>query len=240
MSIWTRIIGSATRLAGDGPLASLIAALDPASGTRSDGDADATKQIAFTIGVVALGAKMAKADGLVTADEVAAFREVFKVPPEEVKNVGRIFNMARRDAAGFEPYARQIARLLNDRPRVLEDLLHCLFHIAKADHVVHQAEIDFLRAVAGIFGFEEADFLRIRAHHMAPEQCDPFLVLGVAHDASEEQVRRAYRQLVRDNHPDKLIAQGVPQEFLDLATAKLAAINEAYDRITRQRALSRA
>lgn len=238
MSIWQRIIGGATRLAGDGPLAGLVAALDPTGGAGGEGG-DATQQVAFTIGVVALGAKMAKADGVVTADEIAAFRQVFKVPPEDVKNVGRVFNMARRDAGGFEPYARQIAKLLADRPRVLEDLLHCLFHIAKADNVIHPAEIAFLEAVARIFGFSDDEFLRIRAHHLAPEASDPYLILGIAHDASDEEVRRAYRALVRENHPDRLIAQGVPQEFLDMANDKLAAINDAYKRIKDGRALNR-
>ncbi len=156
-----------------------------------------------------------------------------------MKNVGRVFNMARRDAGGFEPYAKQIAKLLSDRPRVLEDLVHCLFHIAKADNVIHPAEIEFLEAVARIFGFSDDEFLRIRAHHLGPEASDPYLILGVAHDATDEEVKRAYRALVRENHPDRLIAQGVPQEFLDMANDKLAAINEAYKRITSGRALNR-
>ncbi|MEQ9642970.1 MAG: TerB family tellurite resistance protein [Alphaproteobacteria bacterium] len=239
MSIWQRIIGGATKLAGEGPLAGLVAALDPTGGSGEGEPGDATQQVAFTIGVVALGAKMAKADGVVTADEIAAFRQVFKVPPEDVKNVGRVFNMARRDAGGFEPYAKQIAKLLSDRPRVLEDLLHCLFHIAKADNVIHPAEIEFLEAVARIFGFSDDEFLRIRAHHLGPEASDPYLILGIAHDAGDEDVKRAYRALVRENHPDRLIAQGVPQEFLDMANDKLAAINEAYKRITGGRALNR-
>jgi len=203
-----------------------------------EGESNGTKQIAFTIGVIVLGAKMAKADGVVTRDEVRAFREVFHVPPEELKNVGRVFDMARRDATGYEPYARQVQRLFRDNPAVLEDLLHGLFHIAKADNVIHPAELEFLAGVAEIFGFDELDFQRMRAHHMPPDASDPYVILGVPHEAGDDEVRRVWRRLAREHHPDKLVAQGLPQEFVELNSRKLAAINEAYERIQRQRGLN--
>jgi len=185
-----------------------------------------------------LGAKMAKADGVVTRDEVRAFREVFQIPPDEVRNVGRVFDMARKDASGYEPYARQVARLFSDNSAVLEDLLHGLFHIAKADGVVHPAEIAFLKGVAEIFGFDELDFQRIRAHHMAADAADPYVILGVPHDADDDEVRRAYRRLIREHHPDRLIAEGLPQEFIDLGSQKMAHINDAYERVRRQRGIA--
>lgn len=235
VSIWQRIFSGSALPALGGAIGALLGRI---AGGRGDGEGDGTKQIAFTIGVIVLGAKMAKADGVVTRDEVLAFREVFDVPPEELKNVGRVFDMARRDAAGYEPYARQIQRLFRDNPAVLEDLMHGLFHIAKADNVIHPAELVFLQGVAGIFGFDELAFQRIRAHHMPPDASDPYLILGVAHDAEDEEVRRTWRRLVREYHPDRLVAQGLPQEFIDLTTDKVAAINEAYERIRRQRGLS--
>src|SRR5690606_16747978 len=153
---------------------------------------DEAHSIAFTIGVIVLGAKMAKADGQVTRDEISAFKEVFQVPPEEMKNVGRIFNPARRDAHGFGPYARQLGQMFKGRPRVLEELLDGLFHIARADGKVAEAELEYLRKVAEAFGFGEADWARIRAANMGPDQRDPYTVLGVRHDADDETIKAAY------------------------------------------------
>jgi DnaJ like chaperone protein len=239
MSIWGKIIGGVGGFALGGPLGALLGgfaghAVDRLTGATA-GSKDATRQIAFTIGVIVLGAKMAKADGQVTRDEVDAFKQVFHVPPEEMKNVSRVFNLARQDAGGFEPYAKQIARLFEPGSRVLEDLLHGLFHIAKADNVVHPGELEFLASVAGIFGFTEDDFARIREYHMGPDEADPYTILGVPHDAGEHEIRTAWRQLIRENHPDRAIAEGLPQEFIDLANQKLAAINNAYDQVMRQR-----
>ena len=240
MSIWGKVIGGVAGFAVGGPIGALLGS---AAGhlmvdkRRAAAGRDGTKQIAFTIGVIALGAKMAKADGVVTPDEVAAFKEVFHIPPEEMKNVGRVFDLARRDAHGFEPYAEQIASLFADSPQVLEDLIDGLFHIAKAANVMHPAELEFLRDVAAIFGFDDNEFARIREGHLGPDEADPYQVLGVARDISEGDLKTAYRKLIREHHPDTLIAQGLPQEFVDVANGKLATINDAYDRIEAERGL---
>lgn len=245
MSIWGKIVGGAAGFALGGPLGALLGAVVGhgfdriAEDARAPDGIDATKRIAFTIGVVVLGAKMAKADGFVSRDEVAAFREVFQVPPSEVRNVARIFNLARRDSAGFEPYARQIAGMFPPGSPVLEELLRCLFHIAKADGMVGEAELTYLRAVAGIFGFTPAGFDRIRRSELVPDAEDPYAVLGVPDDADDDTVRAAYRRLAREHHPDRLIADGMPEEFLEMANRKMAAINTAYDAIRRERAPER-
>lgn len=241
MSVWGKILGSAVGLAAGGPIGALVGAVvghvaDRASETADE--PDATKEISFTIGVIVLGAKMAKADGIVTRDEVTAFRQVFQVPPHEVRNVARVFDRAKKEAEGFEPYARQLARMFHNNMAVLEDLLDALFHIAKADDVLHPAEIEFLQQVASIFGFSDADYERIQAGHVAEGDQDPYAVLGVNRDASDSEVKSQYRKLIRENHPDTLIAQGVPQEFVDIANDKLAAINDAYDQIQKHRGFS--
>ncbi len=209
------------------------------SSKRSQGEAtaDPTKQIGFTIAVIALGAKLAKADGVVTEDEIRAFRRVFKVAPEEMKNVARIFNLARRSVAGYEPYARQVAGMFADNPVVLEELLGCLFYIAQADGTVAEEEVLYLQNVARIFGFSDADFSRLRAEHIGPDAADPYTILGIAPDTDDDETKSAYRKLVRENHPDRLIAQGMPEEFIEVANDKLAAINAAYDKVAAQRGL---
>lgn len=241
MAILGKIIGGAAGFALGGPLGALVGAVAGHAVDRlrhpEESSDDATRQTAFTIAVIALSAKMAKADGKVTPDEIAAFRQILDVPEEELKNVGRVFDVARQDARGFEPYARQVAKMFADRPAVLEELLDALFHIAKADRIMHPQEEVFLREVASIFGFDDAKFARIRAAHLGGVSADPYAILGVTSAASDDEVRSAWRHLIKENHPDKLIAEGMPQDFIDVATRKMASINEAWDEIRKQRGL---
>jgi DnaJ like chaperone protein len=235
MSIFGIIVGgTAGFIALGGPLGALLGA---AAGHAVDRWRK-KKTKSAPGAVIALGAKMAKADGIVTRDEVDAFKQVFHVPQDEMQNVGRIFDQARKSSLGYEAYAEQIAGMFKRQPTVLEELLDGLFHIAKADGQVPEAEIDYLQSVATIFGFDAAKFARIRASHLGADKTDPFVVLGVAHDAANAEIKAAYRKLVRDNHPDRLIAKGMPKEFIDVATDKLAAINSAYDRVARERGIT--
>ncbi len=241
MSIWGKILGGAAGLVIGGPFGALMGAVAGHAVDRfrnGQEPADATRTIAFTIAVIVLGAKMAKADGVVSRDEIRAFREVFHVPPEEEKNVARLFDQARRDADGFEPYARQVGRMLKDSPAVLEELLNCLFHIAKADGEVAEAEQRFLRQVADLFGLGDEAFARIRATHLGPDQRDPYAVLGLDRTASDAEVKRRWRDLSREHHPDRLMAQGMPAEFIEVATKKMAVINAAYDAVATARGMA--
>jgi len=227
MSIWTLI---AEKLAAIGE--SVGAFLKDVAARRAT---PPERSVAFSIGMIALSAKMAKADGVVNEVEIAAFKQVFHVPDRELSAVARVFNLAKKDVAGFEFYARQMARMFEARSAVLEDVLDGLFHIAKADGAFHPAEHGFLEQVATAFGFTPADFARIRARHVVVAD-DPYLILGVDHGADVETIKARYRALVRENHPDRHIAAGVPQEMIELATERLQKINEAYDRIMRGRA----
>lgn len=241
MSIWGKFAGAAAGFALGGPLGALLGAVaghyavDKKTGGVADDESRPQRQIAFTIGVIALGAKMAKADGQVTRDEVDAFKQVFHIPAQEMKNVARVFNLAKQDVAGYESYAGQLAGLFGKGSPVLEDVLDGLYHIAKADGVVHPGEAEFLESVAAIFGFEGADFARVRERHVQPDQEDPYVILGVSRDMSMAGIKKAYRKLVTENHPDKHIAAGMPEEFIELATEKLAHINDAFDRIEKER-----
>ncbi len=233
MSIWGKVSGAAAGLLVGGPVGALVGAV--AGHFIFDRETD--PGVAFTIAVIALAGKMAKADGIATEQEFAIFLKIFSVPPHEEANVRRVFNLARQDVAGFEAYAGQSARLFMGNPAILEDVLDGLFEIAKADGVLHPAESAFLERVAEIFGFTPNEFRRIRATHFAPELTDPYVILGLSYVAGEDEIRQTYRRLVRENHPDSLIARGVPEEFIRLANDKLAAINGAYEKIQAERGL---
>ena len=237
MAIWGKVLGAAAGLAVGGIAGHAYDKMQGERGPAGD-EPSLAKQTTFAIAVVVLSAKMAKADGTVTRDEIEAFQQIFHVPPEEVKNVGRLFDQARKDSHGYETYAKQVHRLFQDNPAVLEELLGGLFHIAKADGVAHPAEINFLKNVSAIFGFDEATFERMKVAHLGTDMDDPYVVLGITHAATDAEVRSAWRALMREHHPDTLIAQGMPEDFVELATEKVATINVAYDTICKQRGIN--
>lgn len=226
MSIWGKIVEAVQKVARGGSLLDVFG--DPTPPERT---------VAFAIAVVALGAKMAKADGRVTRDEVDAFKEVFFIPPGEEKNAAHVFNMAREEVAGFEGYARKIKAMFGggQDSATLEDILDGLFHIAGADGVYDPAEIAFLRHVAEIFEISPRCFERLRARHDPAAGGDPYKLLGVSHDDDLETIKRAWRALVRETHPDRMMARGVPEEAVRLATERLRALNGAYERIQTER-----
>jgi DnaJ like chaperone protein len=221
MSIWTRIADALSALTSGEPLSVVFERL------RTPPE----RSVAFAIAVIGLGAKMAKADGLVTRDEVSAFREVFVIPKGEEANAARVFNLARQDVAGFEDYARRIARMFGEADPVLCDLMEGLFHIAVADGSYHPAEDDFLAQVAGIFGIDERRFRGVRTRFVPDAAPDPWDVLGIPPGTPIEEARAAWRALVRESHPDRMIARGVPEEAVRLAETRLVAINRAWEEI---------
>ncbi len=204
-------------------------------GTVLAGDPATRRQVAFSVALIALSAKMAKADGIVTADEVAAFRQIFAVPVSEERNVARLFDLAKRDVAGFEAYAQRIADFYGQDRQGLEDVVDGLFAIARADGAVHSAELVYLGRVATIFGIDEAGFDRIALRHVVPEEGDPYRVLGADRSFSLVEIRARYRALAAENHPDRLFARGVPPEAAALAHQRMAAINLAWQRIQIER-----
>ena len=230
MNIWEKIVEGMNSLG-------IAGVLGLTSRPADDGAHAGLREIGFTVGVIALGAKMARVDGVVSDAEVEAFRRFFQVPPGEERNVERFFNLAKRDTAGFEIYARQVAELFPDAPEILEGVIEGLFDIAKAHGEVDAAEADYLANVARIFGLDSARFERAKAAALGVVECEACTILGIDPLATDEQIREAWLRLVRANHPDRLIAQGLPEEAIAVATRKIAVINDAYDRLRRERGL---
>ncbi len=222
MSIWTRIREALSALALGQGLSAIFEHLR----------APPERSVAFTIAVIALGAKMAKADGLVTRDEVTAFREIFHIAQKDEPGAARVFNLARQDAAGFEVYASQIRGMFAGHPQALSDLLEGLFHIALADGVYHPYEDAFLTRVAEILDLPPTEYHAMRARFVPDKDKNAYDVLGVRPDMPMDQIRTAWRQLVRDNHPDALIARGVPLEARLIAEKRIIEINRAWEEIS--------
>jgi DnaJ like chaperone protein len=225
MSLWSRIADAIAALAQGESLTQVFDRL------RTPPE----QTVAFAIAVIALGAKMAKADGLVTRNEVAAFREVFTIPRSEEQNAARVFNLARQDVAGFEEYADRIARMFRRQQAPLCDLMEGLFYIAVADGAYHEAEDRFLARVAEIFGLSQRAFRALRSRFVPDATPDPYDLLGVSPEDDIETIRIAWRQAVRDNHPDRMFARGVPEEAIHLAERRLIDINRAWEEITEAR-----
>ena len=224
MNIWTRIWTATARLLG------------PPNPQSRDGEAHAIEPAGVTAALIALGAKMAKSDGIVTADEVEAFKHVFQATPDDDAQIGRFFDLARQTTLGYQRYAAIIARKFRAQPAALEDVLDGLFHIALADGVITDEELEFLQTVGTIFGFSAREFKRIQIAHIGRAGDDPYLILGVDEDISDSDLKKAYRRMAAANHPDRLLARGLPVELIGLANQKMAMVNRAYSEIRKQRA----
>lgn len=252
MGFWGGTIGGIAGFALGGPLGAILGAVvgntigNMASGASEQSHSREELQLAFSTALVVLSAKMAKADGRVTRDEIDTFKRVFsnlfQAADTDMHWAGQIFNEARNTADGFEPYAQQIARLVP--PQVLEELLFGLLLIAQADGTVHPAEREFLRKVAAIFGFSEQQFQRVlhrggsgNVRRPGKAEPNPYDLLGIPRKSTNAEVKAAYRKLARENHPDLLASKGLPEEMLEQANDKMALINRAYDRISKERGI---
>ena len=258
--MWGKIIGGVAGFAMGGPVGAVVgAALGHAAdsgGLKGLGknfrlpSAFSPARLAATLGrreqvfavsVVVLAAKLAKCDGPVNRQEIDAFKRSFRIPPQSARDIGRLFDQARDSADGFEDYATQLGEAFADAPGVLEDVLAALFQIARADRPVTVIEHQFLLAVCHRFGLGQTAWDRAASNTPRrpppPEGEDPYEVLGVAKSASGDDLRAAWKKLMRENHPDSLASRGVPEEFVASATAKVAKINAAWDRIKRERGL---
>jgi len=227
------ILATIQRIIGATHRRTIGAALDAQAERRARRD-----EAAFSMALIALSAKMAKADGVVTDDEIEAFREFFQFPDEEASKVRMVYNLAQQDVAGYEQYLGQVARIYADAPMVLEDVLDCLYYIAAADGVAHPHEMALLDKAAEVIGVSTAAVRRIKSAHLGLGDDDPYVILNLEPAVSDDALKAAYRRLVKEHHPDAIIARGVPASLVRIAEKRLAAINTAYEAILRERAAS--
>ena len=245
MSIWGKIIGGTAGFALGGPIGAILGVMVGGSLTRSTKKFTSTinisqqqKQNIFAISVIILSAKIAKADGQVTKDEIYAFKEKFKVPENEISEVGKIFNEAVKSKDGYEQVAKQVGTLFADNKIILEELLNNLFHIAESDGITSKEEIEILKSISKSFGLSQNDFQRIFHSRLQDKESDPYKVLGVSRNDSDATIRNKWIKLNKEHHPDNLIAKGLPKEFIDQANDELSSINLSYDKIKDQRGIN--
>lgn len=242
--IWGKIIAALIGFKLGGPLGALVGLIighwiDRALSGKGSAERKRARagrleqQRLFTVAVVSLAAKLAKVDGVVAREEVDAFKAQFHIPPSQAAAIGKLYDEAKRDPSDYESHARVLADMFQQAPLLLVGILQALNNIAIADGRLHPAEKEFLDRVAQIFGLSPQAFSEERT--ATPPETDPYAVLGVARDAPMAEIKAAWRRLTREHHPDTLMAKGMPQDMIDMATKTMASINAAYDRIRAER-----
>ena len=235
MAIWGSLIGGMIGLSLGGPFGMLLGSLIGGKISRAKSRAGfrsfAQPQQIFALSLIVLSAKLSKADGQVSKEELIAVKDKLKIPENEIDQVGKIFNKAKGESAGYEPYAKQIAQIYSGNINVLEEVINILFYIAEADGNVSESELKMIEHIAQIFGLTEIQFNSIRESRKSSDKLNPYIVLESNPDDTIEIIRKKYLKLSKEHHPDLLMSKGVPQEVIDESKAKMRAINSAWGQI---------
>ncbi len=241
MSIWGSLIGGMVGLSLGGPFGMLLGSVigGKISRTRSSGanfGAFAQPQQVFALSLIVLSAKLSKADGQVSKEELIAIKDKLKIPENEIDNVGKIFNKAKEESSGYEPYAQQIAQIYKNNLNVLEEVINILFYIAEADGNTSQTELNMIQHTAQIFGLNQSQFNSIRESRKSSEKLNPYIVLESKPEEDLQTIRKKYLKLSKEHHPDILISKGVPKEVIEESKKKMRAINSAWNKIQKLKA----
>ena len=235
MAIWGSLIGGMIGLSLGGPFGMLLGSLIGGKISRAKSRAGfgsfAQPQQIFALSLIVLSAKLSKADGQVSKEELIAVKDKLRIPENELDQVGKIFNKAKEESAGYEPYAQQIAQIYRGNINVLEEVINILFYIAEADGNVSKSELKMIEHIAQIFGLTEIQFSSIKESRKSSDKLNPYIVLESNPDDTIEIIRKRYLKLSKEHHPDLLISKGVPQEVIDESKAKMRAINSAWDQV---------
>ena len=241
MSIWGSLIGGMVGFSLAGPFGMLLGSLIGGKISRSRSAAGnfgtfAQPQQIFALSLIVLSAKLSKADGQLSKEELIAVRNKLKIPENEIEQVGKIFNKAKQESTGYEPYAQQIAQIYKNNPNVLEEVINILFYIAEADSNVSKSELDMILHIAQIFGLNQVQFNAIKESRKSSDKLNPYIVLESKPEENLQTIRKKYLQLSKEHHPDLLISKGVPQEVIAESKKKMRAINSAWDQVQKLKA----
>tara|TARA_Y100001936_G_C16048311_1_gene656099 strand:+ start:226 stop:945 length:720 start_codon:yes stop_codon:yes gene_type:complete len=233
MSIWGSLIGGMIGFSLGGPFGMLLGSLigGKVSRSRSGFRNAAQSQQIFALSLIVLSAKLSKADGNVSKEELIAVKDKLKIPDQELDQVGKIFNKAKEESTGFEPYAQQIAQIYKGNLNVLEEVINILFYIAEADGNISQSEMQMIENISQIFGLNQTQFNSIKESRKSSDKLNPYVVLESNPDDDLQTIRKKYLKLSKEHHPDLLLSKGVPNEVIEESKKKMRAINLAWDQI---------
>ncbi len=236
MSIWGSLIGGMIGFSLGGPFGMLLGSLigGKVSRSRSSFKSFAQPQQVFALALIVLSAKLSKADGQVSREELIAVKDKLKIPEHELDQVGKIFNKAKEESTGYEPYAKQIAQIYQGNINVLEEVINILFYIAEADGNVSDSEILIIQKISKIFGLSESQFEGIKESRKSSDKLNPYVVLGCDPKDDFSTIRKKYLLLSKEHHPDILVSKGVTKEVIEESKKKMRAINSAFDQIEKK------
>ena len=235
MSIWGSLIGGMVGFSLGGPFGMLLGSLIGGKISRARSGAGfrsfAQSQQIFALSLIVLSAKLSKADGNVSKEELVAVKDKLKIPEHEIDQVGKIFNQAKKESTGYEPYAQQIAQIYKNNLNVLEEVVNILFYIAEADGDVSQSELKMISNIAQIFGLNSDQFNSIKESRKNSDKLNPYVVLESKSEDDLQTIRKKYLKLSKEHHPDLLISKGVPKEVIEESKKKMRTINSAWNQI---------
>jgi len=235
MAIWGSLIGGMIGLSLGGPFGMLLGSLIGGKISRAKSRAGlgsfAQPQQIFALSLIVLSAKLSKADGQVSKEELIAVKDKLRIPDNELDQVGKIFNKAKEESTGYEQYAQQIAQIYKGNINVLEEVINILFYIAEADGNISDSELQMIEHIAQIFGLSEIQFNSIKESRKSSDKLNPYIVLESKPDDEIDIIRKRYLKLSKEHHPDLLMSKGVPQEVIDESKAKMRSINSAWDQV---------
>ena len=234
MSIWGSLIGGMIGFSLGGPFGMLLGSLIGGKISRAKGSINnsfAQPQQIFALSLIVLSAKLSKADGQVSKEELIAVKDKLKIPENELDQVGKIFNKAKNESTGYEPYAQQIAQIYRGNLNVLEEVVNILFYIAEADGNISQSEMNMIQDIARIFGLNENQFNSLKESRKSSDKLNPYIVLESNPNDDLSDIRKKYIKLSKEHHPDLLLSKGVPNEVIEESKKKMRTINSAWDQI---------
>ena len=206
----------------------------------ADMSVNAKAQFTFFVAAFSMLAKVVRVDGRVTDAEVNSVQQFMvrdlKLNPASRQMAEKIFQTALTAPQRFDEFAQQFYRQFHTQPQLLELMIDILVRVSVADGALDNSEETLIRTAVSIFQLSETQYANIRSRYVAvTDSC--YAVLGCTPADSDEQIKKQFRKLAREYHPDTIASKGLPDAFIQFANDKFREIHDAYETICRERNL---